>query len=122
MVLRIDEDGPGAFVRPGEEPETVLAAAPDVVVALATGGISIEHALAAGELRGDSDVLRRCSLLGVRVRHRGFRRRPVADSHEEGQSAARVARLPRASATNFNDTAFNLCGARTSDDGRGLKT
>ncbi|OZM78980.1 helix-turn-helix domain-containing protein [Pseudonocardia sp. MH-G8] len=58
MVLRIDEDGPSAFVRPDDEPETVLAAAPDVIVALAAGGISIEQALAVGEFRGDPDVLR----------------------------------------------------------------
>ncbi|TQM13710.1 winged helix-turn-helix transcriptional regulator [Pseudonocardia kunmingensis] len=58
MVLRIDEDGPSAFVRPDDEPETVLAAAPDVIVALAAGGISIEQALALGEFRGDPDVLR----------------------------------------------------------------
>ncbi|MHA6619959.1 winged helix-turn-helix transcriptional regulator [Pseudonocardia sp. DLS-67] len=58
MVLRIDEDGPSAFVRPDDEPETVLAAAPAVVVALATGGISIEQALATGEFRGDSNILR----------------------------------------------------------------
>ncbi|WP_232665843.1 winged helix-turn-helix transcriptional regulator [Pseudonocardia sp. TRM90224] len=58
MVLRIDEDGPRAFIRRGEEPETVFAAVPDVVVALATGHVSIEEALAAGELRGDPDVLR----------------------------------------------------------------
>jgi DNA-binding HxlR family transcriptional regulator len=58
MVLRIDEDGPSAFVRPDDEPETVLAAAPEVIVALAAGGISIEQALAVGEFRGDVDVLR----------------------------------------------------------------
>ncbi len=58
MVLRVDEDGPSAFVRPDGAPETVLAAAPDVIVALAAGGISIEQALAVGEFRGDSDVLR----------------------------------------------------------------
>lgn len=57
MVLRVDEDGPSAFVRPDDEPETVLTAAPDIIVALAAGGISIEQALAVGEFRGDSDVL-----------------------------------------------------------------
>jgi putative sterol carrier protein len=58
MVLRIEEDGRSAFVRPDDEPETVLVAAPDVVVALAAGGISIEQALAVGEFRVDSDILR----------------------------------------------------------------
>lgn len=57
MVLRIDEDGPRAFV-PDRDPATVLTAAPDVVVALAAGTISIEQAVDAGEVRGDSNVLR----------------------------------------------------------------
>ncbi|MDN5920691.1 MAG: helix-turn-helix transcriptional regulator [Pseudonocardia sp.] len=58
MVLRIDEGGPSAFVRPDDEPQTVLAAAPEVIVALAAGGVSIEQALAVGEFRGDPEVLR----------------------------------------------------------------
>jgi len=57
MVLRVDEDGPSAFV-PDREPASVFTAAPDVVVALATEAISIKQALAAGEFRGDSTVLR----------------------------------------------------------------
>ncbi|WP_328606771.1 helix-turn-helix transcriptional regulator [Amycolatopsis sp. NBC_00345] len=57
MVLRVDEDGPSAFV-PDRDPASVLTAAPDVVVGLATGAISIEQAVAAGEFRGDSNVLR----------------------------------------------------------------
>ncbi|MFI1462121.1 winged helix-turn-helix transcriptional regulator [Nocardia carnea] len=57
MVLRIDEDGPRAFV-PDRDPATVFTAAPDVVVALAAGTIGIEQALAAGEFRGDSNILR----------------------------------------------------------------
>ena len=57
MVLRVDEDGPSTFV-PDRDPASVFTAAPDVVVALATGGISIEQAVAAGEFRGDPNVLR----------------------------------------------------------------
>ncbi|MFC9664852.1 winged helix-turn-helix transcriptional regulator [Nocardia sp. NPDC127606] len=57
MALRVDEDGPSAFV-PDREPASVFTAAPDVVVALAAGAISIEQAIAAGEFRGDSNVLR----------------------------------------------------------------
>ncbi len=57
MVLRIDEDGPSAFV-PDQPPGTIFAAAPDVVVGLAAGGITIDQALAQGELRGDRRVLR----------------------------------------------------------------
>lgn len=62
MVLRVDEDGPSAFVRPDDKPETVLTAAPDVVVALAAGGITIEHALAMGEFTGDKRILRKIFL------------------------------------------------------------
>lgn len=36
----------------------MLTAAPDVVVALAAGTITIEQAVAAGEFRGDVNVLR----------------------------------------------------------------
>lgn len=57
MALRVDEDGPSAFV-PDRDPASVFTAAPDVVVALAAGTISMEQAIAAGEFRGDSDVLR----------------------------------------------------------------
>lgn len=57
MALRVDEDGPSAFV-PERDPASVLTAAPDVVVALAAGTITIEQAIAAGEFRGDLNVLR----------------------------------------------------------------
>lgn len=57
MVLRVDEDGVSASVS-DDEPETVLVAAPDVVVALAAGGLGIEQVLAVSEVRGDPDVLR----------------------------------------------------------------
>lgn len=57
MTLRVDEDGPSAFV-PDQVPTSVFTAAPDVVVALAAGAISIERAVAAGEFQGDSNVLR----------------------------------------------------------------
>ncbi|WP_280508431.1 winged helix-turn-helix transcriptional regulator [Nocardia flavorosea] len=65
MVLRIDENGPRAFV-PDRDPATVFTATPDVVVALAAGTISIEQAVAAGELRGDSNVFR-TAFSGVRA-------------------------------------------------------
>lgn len=57
MALRVDEDGPSAFV-PDRDPPSIFTAAPDIVVALAAGAISIEQAVAAGEFRGDSNVLR----------------------------------------------------------------
>lgn len=57
MALRVGEDGPSAFV-PDRVPASVFTTAPDVIVALATGAISIEQAVAAGEFQGDSNVLR----------------------------------------------------------------
>jgi len=57
MVLRVEEDGPSTFV-PDRVPASVFTAAPDVIVALAAGAISIEQAVAAGEFRGDLNVLR----------------------------------------------------------------
>lgn len=57
MVLRIDEDGPSASIRPDDRPETLLVAPPDVVVGLAAGAISIEQAVATGGFQGDLRVL-----------------------------------------------------------------
>ena len=57
MALRIDENGPSAFV-PDRDPDSVFTATPEVIVALAAGTMSIEQAVAAGEFRGDLDVLR----------------------------------------------------------------
>lgn len=56
MVLRIDEEGPSAYV-PEETPDTVFAAAPDIIVGLGAGAITIDQALAIGQLRGDTSVL-----------------------------------------------------------------
>ncbi|GAC69374.1 winged helix-turn-helix transcriptional regulator [Gordonia soli] len=57
MVLRVDENGPDAFVS-SDVPDTVFVAAPEVVVALAAGGMGVEQAIAVGELRGDPGILR----------------------------------------------------------------
>lgn len=57
MILRIDQDGPSVSVRTGEPPAALLVAPPDVVVGLAAGAIGIEQAVAAGEFRGDPQVL-----------------------------------------------------------------
>lgn len=58
MVLRINEEGPSASVRPDDMPETLLIAPPEVVIGLAAGAISIEQAVATGEFHGDLTVLR----------------------------------------------------------------
>lgn len=58
MVLRLDGDGPSTFVPTGRLPETIFRAAPEVVVALAAGGMTVDQALAVGDCRGDQHVLR----------------------------------------------------------------
>ncbi|MFC7406898.1 winged helix-turn-helix transcriptional regulator [Georgenia alba] len=58
IVLRIDGDGPSAGIGTDERPRTVLKAAPDTVVSLVTGALSVDQAVASGDLLGDADVLR----------------------------------------------------------------
>ncbi|MDN5917499.1 MAG: winged helix-turn-helix transcriptional regulator [Pseudonocardia sp.] len=58
MVLRVDEGGPSAFVRPDQQPDTIFTAAPEIVVGLAVGGLTIDQALSMGDLQGDRRVLR----------------------------------------------------------------
>ncbi|SDT14934.1 DNA-binding transcriptional regulator, HxlR family [Microlunatus soli] len=58
MVLRVDADGPSAHIRPGDQPESVLTASSDVVVALAAGGMTIDQAVDSGEFTGEPDILR----------------------------------------------------------------
>ncbi|WP_214318573.1 winged helix-turn-helix transcriptional regulator [Nonomuraea sediminis] len=57
MVLRIDEHGPSAIIRPDQQPDTVFTAAPEVVIGLAAGALTIDQALSLGDLRGDRQVL-----------------------------------------------------------------
>ncbi|MDF0531680.1 helix-turn-helix domain-containing protein [Tsukamurella sp. 8F] len=57
IVLRIDESGPTAAIDPDQPPTTVLTAGPDVVVGLVAGGLTVEQAVAAGELTGDIEAL-----------------------------------------------------------------
>ncbi|WP_226347149.1 winged helix-turn-helix transcriptional regulator [Agilicoccus flavus] len=58
MVLRVDSDGPSVSVPAGGRPQSVLTAAPDVVVGLAAGGLTIDEALTRAKLEGDGRVLR----------------------------------------------------------------
>lgn len=59
VVLRIDEDGPHVNTRPDQQPDTVLTAAPEVVLGLAAGALTIDQALALGEIRGDKKILKK---------------------------------------------------------------
>ncbi|MFI6387879.1 winged helix-turn-helix transcriptional regulator [Nonomuraea sp. NPDC050540] len=57
MVLRIDEHGPSAIIQPDQRPDTVFTAAPEVVIGLAAGGLTIDQALSLGAVRGDREIL-----------------------------------------------------------------
>lgn len=57
IVLHVDESGPRAVVQPDRPPGTILTAAPEIVVGLATGAVTIDQALATGQLVGDSRIL-----------------------------------------------------------------
>ena len=59
IVLRIDGDGPSAAIHPERQPDMVLTATPETVAGLVTGALTVEQALAAGQLHGDADVLHR---------------------------------------------------------------
>lgn len=64
IVLHIDENGPRVVVQPDRQPGTILKAAPEIVVGLAAGGLTIDQAVSAGRLQGDVKVLRRAFLAG----------------------------------------------------------
>lgn len=59
IVLRIDEDGPWARIEADCRPETVLTADPETVVGLVAGALTVDQALASGDLLGDVETLRR---------------------------------------------------------------
>lgn len=57
MTLRIDERGASVTVQPDRRPDTILTAAPEVVLGLAAGALTIEQALSVASVRGDWDDL-----------------------------------------------------------------
>ncbi len=57
LTLRIDEDGPHVTVEPERRPDTILEADPDVVLGLAAGALTVDHALSGATIRGDRRVL-----------------------------------------------------------------
>lgn len=59
IVLHIDENGPRAVIQPDRHPGTILTAAPEIIVGLATGAVTIDQALSAGHLLGDPRILPR---------------------------------------------------------------
>lgn len=58
IVLHIDENGARAIMQPDRRPDTILQAAPEIVVALAAGGLTVDQAVSAGHLQGDIEALR----------------------------------------------------------------
>lgn len=59
IVLHIDENGPRAVAQPDRRPDTILTAAPEIVVGLVAGALTIDEAVSAGRLQGDAKVLRK---------------------------------------------------------------
>ncbi|MEO8828792.1 helix-turn-helix domain-containing protein [Lapillicoccus sp.] len=59
IVLHIDENGPRVVVQPDRAPGTILKAAPEIIVGLAAGGLTIDQATSAGRVQGDPKVLNR---------------------------------------------------------------
>ncbi len=59
IALRLDRSGPHvtADPEPGRRPATVLAAAPEVVLGLAGGALTLDQALAVATVEGDRRVL-----------------------------------------------------------------
>lgn len=59
IAVRLDADGPSASAAPEHSPATVLTAPVEIVVALVTGSMPVDEAIAAGSLRGDPAEVRR---------------------------------------------------------------
>jgi DNA-binding HxlR family transcriptional regulator len=57
VTLRIDKDGPTVTTDPDQRPETVLTAAPEIVLGLAAGALTPEQALPLARVQGDPSVL-----------------------------------------------------------------
>jgi DNA-binding HxlR family transcriptional regulator len=57
VTLRIDKNGPTITAEPGERPDTILTAAPQIVLGLAAGALTLDQALPFARIQGDSGVL-----------------------------------------------------------------
>ena len=57
VTLRIDKDGPTVIAEPDQRPDTVLTAAPEIVLGLASGALTLEQALPVANVHGDTRVL-----------------------------------------------------------------
>ena len=57
VTLRIDKDGAHVTADPDQRPATVLTAAPEIVLGLAAGALTLDQALALASVQGDPGVL-----------------------------------------------------------------
>src|SRR5262249_12792618 len=57
MTLTIDRDGPHVTVQPDRRPDTILEAEAEVVLGLAAGVLTVDHALSQASVHGDPRVL-----------------------------------------------------------------
>jgi DNA-binding HxlR family transcriptional regulator len=57
VTLRIDKDGPHVTANPDQRPDTVLTAAPEIVLGLAAGALTLDQALPIVRVQGDPRVL-----------------------------------------------------------------
>jgi DNA-binding HxlR family transcriptional regulator len=57
VTLRIDKDGPTVTAEPDQRPDTVLTAAPEIVLGLAAGALTLDQALPLARVQGDPGVL-----------------------------------------------------------------
>ena len=58
VTLRVDKDGPHVTADPDQRPDTILTAAPEIVLGLAAGALSLDQALPMARVQGDPQVLR----------------------------------------------------------------
>ena len=57
VTLRIDKDGPTVTAEPDQRPDTVLTAAPEIVLGLAAGALTLDQVLPLARVQGDLGVL-----------------------------------------------------------------
>lgn len=58
ILLRIDENGSTAQIRPDYRPDTILTAEPETIVGLAAAALTTEQALAQASFQGEVETLR----------------------------------------------------------------
>ena len=57
VTLRVDEDGPHVTANPAQRPDTILTAAPEIILGLAAGALTLDQALQTASVQGDPGVL-----------------------------------------------------------------